>query len=68
MNLYRTSDRSNETLRFNRTMKDAGLLGPLSRQPDDSPWKWLAQFAGATLAGVGIYGLLWAVFSLVKVM
>lgn len=55
-------DNSNHTLKFNRTMAEAGLLGPLEPVEDDSPSGWLIVYAMAVIGAIGIGGLVWLLF------
>ena len=56
-------DRSNWTRRFPRTMKQAGILGPLAPVDDDTFGKWACKVCAAALAGGVVYVALVLLFS-----
>lgn len=57
-------DRSNWTRKFPRTMKQAGILGPLAPVEDDSFGKWACKVGVSILAGGVVYVLLAMILSL----
>ena len=57
-------DTSNRTLKFPRTMRSAGILGPLAPVADDSFARWACKVGAAVLAAGVVYGVLVLVLSL----